>query len=303
MDYSVVIPSLGSRPSLRKCIESVRRQTRSAAEIIVAVPESVDFDVRPAVVARAGVASTSAQRNAGFRIAHAPVILFVDDDIELEADFAEKLMSVWERRGIETISGVVGTCVNDDSFPAGSIIRRIVLAAGGLGHEALFSMRSRRMLSGSIAVVRRPRAEVEVDFATTQCVSYRHDLLELEPFDETFQGYVYGEDMDLAARMMRHAPIIHTPHARCWHAAATGGIGMTTDGAYRRARIAAFYRGRYRARGIIGRLAWEWSNASEFAFVVANAFRSRNLELPRAYLRALQETRSHLRAEGRVRDD
>jgi glycosyltransferase involved in cell wall biosynthesis len=301
MDYSVVIPTLGRRLTLQKCIESVERQTRSAAEIILAVPDGVHVDPGPAIVARAGVPSSSGQRNAGFRIARAPVTVFVDDDIELEPDFAEKLMAVWERRGLETISGVVGTCVNFGSFRPGSITSRILLAAGGLGHEALLSSRSRRMLSGSVAIVSRPKGEVEVDFAPSQCVSYRRDLLELEPFDETFQGYVFGEDMDLAARMTRRAPIVHTPHARCWHAPATGGLGADADALYRKIRFAGFYRGRYRARGFIGRIAWEWSNIADFAIVVARALRSRNPQLPKVYARALQETRAHLRAETGLR--
>ena len=297
MDYSVVIPTLGRRPSLQKCIESVERQTRSAAEIILAVPDGVHLDPGAAIVARAGIPSSSAQRNAGFRIARAPVTVFVDDDITLEADFAENLMAVWERRGLETISGVVGTCVNFGSRLPGSVASRILLAAGGLGHEALLSSRSRLMVSGSVAIVSRPKGEVEVDFAPSQCVSYRRDLLELEPFDETFQGYVFGEDMDLAARMTRRAPIVHTPYARCWHAPAIGGHRVDADALYRQVRFGGFYRGRYRARGFIGRFAWEWSNIAYFAIVVGRALRARNPQLPKVYARALQETRAHLRAE------
>jgi len=225
------------------------------------------------------------------------VIVFIDDDIELEPDFAAELMGVWERRGLLNLSGVVGTCVNDDSFPQGSVARRVLLAAGGLGHEALFAKGSRRMLSGSVAIVRRPKDEVEVAFATTQSVSYRRDLLELEPFDESFNGYVFGEDIDLAARMARHAPIIHSPRARCWHATTTGGLGSGPDAVYRKARMGAYYRGRYRAPGLIGRAAWEWSNAAEFAIVAASALRSRDLEAPRVFLRALRETRAHLKAK------
>jgi len=269
--------------------------------MILAVPEGVHVDPGPAIVARTAVPSSSGQRNAGFRIARAPVIVFVDDDIELEADFAEKLMAVWERRGLETISGVVGTCVNEDSYPSGSMTRRILLAVGGLGHEALLSRRSRLMLSGGVAVVGQPRREVDVEFAASLCVSYRRDLLELEPFDETFHGYVYGEDMDLAARMTSHAPIVHTPHARCWHAAATGGVGVGADAVYRKVRLGTLYRGRHRAPGFIGRVAWEWANIAEYGIVVARALHARDPELVKAYSRALRETRIQLRAETDLR--
>jgi glycosyltransferase involved in cell wall biosynthesis len=296
--YAVVVPTLAKRDSLHACLDSIGRQTRPPAEVILATPpDTVVENDYGATIVRAPVASTSAQRNAGVDAAISPIILFVDDDIELEPDCAAELMAVWERRGPENISGVAGTCVNEDAFPVGSVPRRILLAAGGLDHKAVLARRSRLMLSGAVTSVRRPVGEVEVDFAVSYCVSYRRELLSREPFDESFTGYVLKEDADLAARMIKHAPLIHTPRARCWHADVAPGLGVGVDAAYRRGRMAAFFRGRHRARGPIGRVAWESSNVAEYAILVARGLRPRDFEPSQAYLRGLRETRAHLRAE------
>jgi GT2 family glycosyltransferase len=296
--YSVVIPTLGERATLRALVDSIARQIRPPAEVIVALPPGVDIGADDRVrIVRAPVASTSAQRNAGARAATSPVVLFADDDIELEPDCAAELMAVWERRGVETISGVAPTLMNDYAFPAGPIWRRVLLAAGGLGHAAVLARRSRLMRSGAVASVRRPTREVEVEFAISTCVSYRREALLREPFEEAFTGYVFSEDADLAARMIKHAPIIHTPRARVWQADVEPGLGRGEVAAYRRARMVAFFRGRHRARGPVGRLAWEWANAAECAILVGRGLRLRDFGPLRAYLRGLGETRAHLRVD------
>jgi GT2 family glycosyltransferase len=266
--------------------------------VILAVPPATEVpDAAGAKIVHADVASTSGQRNAGVRAASSPIVLFVDDDITLDPDCGAQLMEVWERRGLDNVSGVAGTCVNDDAFPPGSLVRRILLAIGGLGHRAVLVRHSKLMVSGAVASVRRPQREVEVDFAIGFCVSYRRELLRCERFDESFTGYVFSEDADLAARMVRHAPLVHTPRARCWHADVEPGLGVGADAAYRRARMVAFFRGRHRRPGLLGRLAWEWANGAELAILLARALSDGDLAPARAYLRGLRETRAHLRAD------
>jgi GT2 family glycosyltransferase len=300
--YSVVVPTLGRRATLRACLNSIARQSRPPAEVLLALPPHVPLPAdHGARIVRAPVASTSAQRNAGARAATSPVVFFVDDDIELEPDCAAELMAAWERRGVETISGVAATCMNDYAFPPGPIWRRILLAAGGLGHGAVLARRSRLMKSGAVASVRRPAREVEVDFAIGACVSYRRDALLREPFEEAFTGYVFSEDADLAARMIKHAPLVHTPRARVWHADVEPGLGNGAVAAYRRARMVAFFRGRHRAPGLVGRLAWEWANVAECAILIGRGLRPRDFSPLHGYLCGLRETRAHLRADAAAR--
>lgn len=297
IEYAIVIPTLGRRETLQKCLDSIARQTRAPAEVILVAPAGVALDaVGDARVVHAEP-STSGQRNAGARATSARVVLFLDDDIVLEPDFGEALMEVWDRRGHDALSGVVGTCVGEDAFRGGSRLHRALRAVGGLGHGALRTPGSRLMASGHVAVVRWPKQEEEVAFASGYCVSYRRDLLAEEPFDESFGGYVFGEDLDVAARMSKRAPLVHTPNARCSHEPVTPGLGGGPDAAYRRARMWAFFRGRHRKAGLVGRAAWEYANATEGAILLARALRSGEFEPPRAFLRGLREARAQLRAE------
>jgi len=303
ISYSVVIPTLGTRATINDCLESLQRQTRPPAEVFVVVPEGVAFECpepfrASTVVLRVPVPSSSGQRNAGARAASSPVVLFVDDDMELEPQCAAELLAVWQRRGLGALSGVAATCVNEDTFPGGTVARRFMLAVAQLGHRALVARGSRLMLSGAVANVRQPAREIDVQFAVGFCVSYRRDLLDVEPFDESMTGYVLLEDMDIAARMVAHAPLVHTPAARCTHAPVTPGRGVGADGAYQRGRMGVFFRGRHRTRGTVGRLAWEWSNVADLLILLLSDLRGRTLARSAAYLRGLREARRQLRAEG-----
>jgi GT2 family glycosyltransferase len=294
--YSAVVPTVGDRGTLQRTLDAIRTQTRPPEETIVVLAHGGVVDVGDDVRVIESEPSSSGQRNAGARAAGAPIVLFVDDDIVLESDFCAELCAVWERRGPDRLAGVVGTIVNETDGPH---FHNALRAAAGLGHEAVRARGSRLMASGHVAIVPRPQSEQEVQFATTQCASYRRDLVLQHPFDEEFSGYVYGEDLDLAARLSRIAPIVHTPKARCRHEPISAGIGSGEQNAYRRARIFALFRGRHRRPGLIGALAWEYANATESLILAARAARSRDVAPLREYLRALTETRRQLREERR----
>lgn len=290
--YAVVIPTLGERPTLPRLLSSIRRQTRSPAEIIIAMPSSAPAVHAEGVRIVRSHASLPAQRAAGVKAATAPIVLFIDDDVVLEDDFADELCRVWERRGLERISGVAGSVVNEADGPRW---RRVLRAAAGLSHAALFVRRTTVMASGHVAVVNDPREEEEVRFVRGGCMSFRRDLLLVEPPDEQFDGYVYGEDLDLAARLSRHAPLIHTPRARCHHLPLGSGLGAGVENAHRRSRMFALYRAHHRRPGILGHVAWEWANATEAVTLAVRGLRDRDLAPFRAFLDGLGETRRQLK--------
>ena len=304
-DYSVVIATLGGRDSLQRCLAALAAQTRPPLEVILVVPggavsDPSFLDGGRDVRVLDGPRSMTGQRNVGARAARGDVVLFLDDDIMLEPDYGAELMSVWERRGLDRIAGVVGVCVNEDFFAYGSgSVKRALRAFAGLGHKAFRAKGSRRMASGHVAVVSRPEDEQDVEFAQGAFSSYRKDLLIVEPFDETFDGYVFGEDLDMSARMSSRAPIVHTPRARCFHENVSAGLRElgTADEAFRRGRMFAYFRGRHRRPGAVGRLAWEWANATEAATLGVRAVRRRDPEPFRVFVRALGETRRQLRDE------
>jgi GT2 family glycosyltransferase len=296
IDYAVVVPSLGTRASLWECLERALRQSKPPREVLVVVPHDTTVRVPEGVRVLETGASTSAQRNLGVRVASAPIVLFLDDDIMLEPDFAEMLCLVWERYGLDgDLAGVAGTIVNDPWEL--QLWKRGLRALGGLSHVALRATETRLMASGHIAFVPSRPDESEVRFPPAQCISYRRDLLLEEPFYEGFNGYVLGEDLDLAARLAKRGRLVHTPRARCRHESRESGIGSKVEAAYRRGRMYAFFRGRHRRPGLLGRIAWEWANLTEAAILAARSLKFRDRAIVREYKRGLSEARVHLREE------
>jgi GT2 family glycosyltransferase len=295
MDYSVVVPTVGERGTLARCLDAILGQTRPPSEVIVAAVEGASVNVADGIRVLHARPSTAGQRNAGARLASAPVVMFVDDDVLLEPQFAESVLDVWERRGFEPVAGVMGTVVNDAWEMR--LSRRVLRALLGQSHVAVFSRRTRIMASGNVSFVAFPQEEIDVGFAGTACVAYRRELFVDEAFDEQFDGYVLGEDLDLSARMARRGQIIHTPRARCRHEPVAAGLGEGGRAAWLRGRAYALYRGRHRRPGVVGRLAWEWANFTEASILGARALVHRDPAVLRAFLGGLRDARAQLRGE------
>jgi GT2 family glycosyltransferase len=118
-ELSIVIPTIGRKRTLPRVLERLEHQTapRQSFEVLVVIdagepdPEGVEatigargFALR---VLRGELAGASGSRNAGWRAADAPLILFVDDDVLPEpALVAEHL--AWHRRHPEQAVGVLG---------------------------------------------------------------------------------------------------------------------------------------------------------------------------------------------------
>ncbi|MGI9020593.1 MAG: glycosyltransferase family 2 protein [Solirubrobacterales bacterium] len=297
LEYSVVVPTLGERETLSRCLDCLAAQTRPPAEVVVVAAEGAPVDTREGVRIAHSPASTSGQRNAGARLVSTPVVLFVDDDVLLEPDFGDVMMGTWERLGAESLAGVMGTIINDPWELRFS--RRLVRAALGQSHVTFRRGRhTHLMASGNVAFVPDPGDDEDVGFAGTACVSYRRDLFLDEPFDESLPGYVLGEDLDLSARLARRGRLIQTPRARARHLEVGVKGDDETSGAHLRGRLYALYRGRHRAPGIRGRLAWEWANLGELGILAAKSMRRGDLRLAAAFWAGLREARAQLRSEG-----
>ena len=84
---SVVIPTLGRRPEeLRRALAHLTRQSEPDFEVVLALDAAAgDVDARagglPHTIERARRPGASAARNAGWRAARAPIVLFPADDI------------------------------------------------------------------------------------------------------------------------------------------------------------------------------------------------------------------------------
>jgi GT2 family glycosyltransferase len=94
---SIVVPTMRRRPELAQALDALERQTLARADYELILAEDALADVhgphpegRDVRIVRGEVPGASAARNAGWRAARAPIVLFVDDDIRAPRDLAQR---------------------------------------------------------------------------------------------------------------------------------------------------------------------------------------------------------------------
>jgi GT2 family glycosyltransferase len=223
--YSAVMPTKDRPEAVGDAVRVLLGQSRLPDRIVVVdasarpyeVPEELDaLAVRLAVevVVVASRPSTSAQRNVGAREVETPVVLFLDDDVRIPPDYAETLLARWEAAGLEALGGVAGTpAVVPRQGPVSRALRRLLML--NYVDPSGEAMTLRR--SGNVRYVPEPRGAVRVPALGAGATAYRTDLVRAHPFDERFEGYAPGEDLEMAFRVGRAAPILQTPEVRWTH--------------------------------------------------------------------------------------
>jgi GT2 family glycosyltransferase len=213
LTVSVIIPTYRREAPLRRCLTDVLAQRAAAFEVLV-VDQSPEHEPETWAVLRAlppharhvrlSQPSVTAAVNAGVRMATAPLLLFLDDDIEI-AD-RELLARHTRHYDDPSIAGVVGRIVNAE----GSGDRPRPAAAGPLG-----------FLSMNFD---HPYA-MDVPTAAGANMSFRRELVErLGGFDERYTANAFRWETDFSVRVIRSGyRIRYDPEARVVHHYGTPG--------------------------------------------------------------------------------
>lgn len=106
-DFAVVVPTRNSARTLRSCLEAVKHQSVKCECIVVDNCSSdetgvIATDLADVVVTKGP--ERSAQRNAGYLLSSAPIVAFIDSDMELEPE-------VLEQAGKAIEAGAVGVVI------------------------------------------------------------------------------------------------------------------------------------------------------------------------------------------------
>ena len=111
---SIVIPTLGRSAALPRVLAALEDQTRAGteAEVLLVYDAAAEDPGRPeahrsVAVLQASVPGASAARNAGWRAARAPLVLFLDDDIVPAPGLLEQ-HAAWHRDRPQREFGVLG---------------------------------------------------------------------------------------------------------------------------------------------------------------------------------------------------
>jgi GT2 family glycosyltransferase len=227
---SVVTPTLGRPQEVRGLLDNLSRQEllpdevlivdgappqERATELVVGdVVDAVPFECRH--LRHSG--GTAIQRNVGIDAAKGDLIAFIDDDIRLEEDFLQRMVSVFERDVELQIGGVVGYITNQQVTPEThrrwQWYRRLklytVFEPGRYDYGSGYPVN--RYLQPPYSGTK------EMDFISSGCAVWRSDVfgdgLRFDPF---FKDYGLLEDAHLSLRAGRDWTLLECGDAHCVH--------------------------------------------------------------------------------------
>jgi glycosyltransferase involved in cell wall biosynthesis len=303
--YSAVIPTKDRPEAVGEAVGVLLGQSRRPERIVVVDASAEPYELPDELQARAGqlavevvvVASrpsTAAQRNLGAREVETPVVLFLDDDVRLPPDYAETLLARWEAAGLEALGGVAGTpAVVPRQGPVSRALRRLLML--NYVDPSGEAMTLRR--SGNVRYVPEPRGAVRVPALGAGATAYRTDLVRAHPFDERFEGYAPGEDLEMAFRVGHAAPIMQTPEVRWTHLWDPRERASPTRWLVR-GRCETYFRLRRLDRSPLTLAAFALSLVAEAGLALADSVRERDPGHVRGFAAgALESIRRELRDE------
>lgn len=232
---SVIIPTMNRQKDLERCVRSVLEQSRRPDELVIVD----DGDLEPASISglldgqpirfvyvkkdRKGLARS---RNVGIRHAKGNVLVFLDDDTELDADYLKGYLSILETDAEERIGGLSGAptrFVHGVEVPARPPLTIPVLL------EHLFLLSGRRggrvLASGFRSPMITPDDLTQVDFLQGGNMALRRRVLDEFAFDEELDrsgGYSLGEDVFFSYPVGRKYLLYSTKRSRLKHFATPG---------------------------------------------------------------------------------
>lgn len=238
---SAIIPTVGRPDALRVCLQSLAKQTVPIAEVIVVhcgEDDATKDIANDSAWTKSGMhvryfhhqeRNCARQRNFAVSQATHPYLLLIDDDIEIEADWAEELFKpIWADHEVAATMGrLMNQPMSSPTF-LWRIYRRLLhgreegFKPGLMVGAALpngFPVEARdwipcEWIGGGISAVRRSA------------------FISVRGFAPFFSGSSPGEDLDLGYRLSRKWKVYYVPTARCLHHQASSGRERTDQHQY-----------------------------------------------------------------------
>jgi len=210
--FSVVIATRGRPDVLRETLESVARCDPAASEVIVVDGEE-SGSAEP-VAREAGVVyvrsrpGLTVQRNAGLDIARGVVVVFVDDDTELDPRLFAALADAYRD---PQVLGVTGPVSDRDLRRFGNMRSRWRRVLPGGGREGSLTR------YGYPRRVQDETRDQDVEYMLGGLMTARRDVAARLRFDERLVVYGLLKDEDFSYRLSRVGRVRFVPSVSVMH--------------------------------------------------------------------------------------
>lgn len=223
---SVVIATRNRPAPLAETLRTLLSQSVLPHEVVIV--DSSDSQDTKLVVERAAASapfpvrylfsrtpSAAGQRNAGIDVSTGDIVMFIDDDVDLDSRFVEELSRPFIEDVAGEVGGVSGTIVNQTYTPPRRVNRFILgLVIGDRSEEW-----AGRIIGPAVNFLPRdiPDTVQRVEWLNTTGTAYRRSVLTKYRFGHAFSGYSFAEDVHLSCRVAQEYLLLNTTRARFFH--------------------------------------------------------------------------------------
>jgi GT2 family glycosyltransferase len=229
---STIIATLGRPEMLKKCLESLLRQTVRVNEVLIvhcgddAETQNVTLNTRFQEVGMSvryfhyPDRNAARQRDFGISLALYDNLLLVDDDVELDSCWVEELFKpIWLD---PRVGATMGNLVNQP-MAAPTFLWRV--------YRRFLCRRGEGLIPGRLVGAALPNGFPAGANELIPCewigggasALRREAYLSVGGFSSFFTGSSPGEDLDLGYRLSRKWKVYYVPKAHCVHHQAAGG--------------------------------------------------------------------------------
>jgi glycosyltransferase involved in cell wall biosynthesis len=235
LTVSVAIPTMNRPKDLERCVRSIASQTHLPDEVVVV--DDGDLDTAPIaaildklptrfVYFKKDKQGLARSRNELLARTSGDIVIFLDDDTELDPGYIEGYLYHFDRDPAGRIGGLSGMPTNflhGVELPPNRPVRftdrleRFFLLATGRGGHVL--------LSGSRSPMNSPGDRTPVEFLPGGNMALRRKICDEHRFDELldrFGGYSLGEDVIFSYPIGKKYELYGTNRARLKHFATPG---------------------------------------------------------------------------------
>ncbi|MGH9342628.1 MAG: glycosyltransferase family 2 protein [Terriglobia bacterium] len=275
---SVIIPTKNRAGDLRRTLDSVMIQTRRPDEVIVVDQGSSpalgvpDLPIPLTYIYAPYISGAAVARNVAMDRANGDIWAFLDDDVILEPEYIEELVSAYSPE----IAGVSAIVTN---YALPILSRRLfenVFVKGPFHDDRQHIYWHANRL--------RERGRQRVKQFGAGVMSFRASAVRGLRFDSNLTGASIAEDIDFCARLPRGSALVIAPKARLFHKRSVVGRA-TAHWLDEHAQSSAYMRRRNWNRGLGDTLCFTWLQIGYAVMAAIGSMKRRSFEPFQAWKR------------------